>query len=350
MFCGVLWLGAYNVLLNAAEQRIDAGTAAMLISVGPVILAALAGVLLGEGYPRSLVLGCGIALCGAVVIGLATSGDDGSGGLGAALCIAAAAAYAGGVIAQKPLLERTSALQITFLACAAGAAACLPFAPALVREAGDASAGALLWTRLPRRGPDRDRVHHLGVRAQADERRAARRDDLRGPADRDPARLDPARRDAAHARAGRRAAVPGRRRRRPRRARPAPRRARLDSRRRACDGLCMPAPRRVLALLLAAAAFGLAACGDSDSSDAQKAVDDLQQKSTDLQNKADDLADKVQDGKQSAEDAANEIQRQADDLGQEGRDQAEQALEKLKDKVPAGAKDDVQKAIDQLGG
>ena len=146
VFCGVLWLGAYNVLLNAAEQRIDAGTAAMLISVGPVILAALAGVLLGEGYPRSLVLGCGIALCGAVVIGLATSGDDGSGGLGAALCIAAAAAYAGGVIAQKPLLERTSALQITFLACAAGAAACVPFAPALVREAGDASAGALLWT------------------------------------------------------------------------------------------------------------------------------------------------------------------------------------------------------------
>ena len=146
VFCGVLWLGAYNVLLNAAEQRIDAGTAAMLISVGPVILAALAGVLLGEGYPRSLVLGCGIALCGAVVIGLATSGDDGSGGLGAALCIAAAAAYAGGVIAQKPLLERTSALQVTFLACAAGTAACLPFAPALVREAGDASAGALLWT------------------------------------------------------------------------------------------------------------------------------------------------------------------------------------------------------------
>ncbi len=50
------------------------------------------------------------------------------------------------MIAQKPLLERTSPLQITFLACAAGAAACLPFAPALVREAGDASAGALLWT------------------------------------------------------------------------------------------------------------------------------------------------------------------------------------------------------------
>lgn len=147
VLCGVLWLGAYNVLLNAAEQRIDAGTAAMLISVGPIIIAALAGVLLGEGYPRSLVLGCAIALAGAIVIGIATSRGDGSdGALGAALCVAAAAAYAGGVIAQKPLLERTSALQITFLACVAGAAACLPFAPALVSEAGDASAGALAWT------------------------------------------------------------------------------------------------------------------------------------------------------------------------------------------------------------
>jgi drug/metabolite transporter (DMT)-like permease len=146
VFCGVLWLGAYNVLLNAAEQRIDAGTAAMLVSVGPVLIAVLAGVLLDEGYPRSLVVGCGIALAGAVVIGVATSEGDGAGGLGAALCVAAAAAYAGGVIAQKPLLERASALQITFLACAVGAAACLPFAPALVREAGDASAGALLWT------------------------------------------------------------------------------------------------------------------------------------------------------------------------------------------------------------
>ncbi|MEZ0293906.1 MAG: hypothetical protein ACAH82_15285 [Solirubrobacteraceae bacterium] len=112
----------------------------------------------------------------------------------------------------------------------------------------------------------------------------------------------------------------------------------------------MPAPRRLLALLLAAAAFGLAACGDSDSGDAQKSVDDLQQKQTDLQNKADDLADKVQDGQQSAADAANEIQRQADQLGAEGRDKAEQALKDLKKQVPAGAKDDVQKAIDQLSG
>src|SRR4051812_14268417 len=29
---GLLWLGAYNVLLNAAERHVDAGTAAMLVT------------------------------------------------------------------------------------------------------------------------------------------------------------------------------------------------------------------------------------------------------------------------------------------------------------------------------
>jgi drug/metabolite transporter (DMT)-like permease len=144
--CGLLWFGAYNVLLNAAEQRVDAGTAAMLVNVGPVILAVLAGVLLHEGFPRSLLTGCAIAFAGAVVIGLATSERSVDAGWGAALCVAAAAAYAGGVVAQKPLLEHTSALQVTFLACVVGAVACLPFAPALVRELGDAPAGTAAWT------------------------------------------------------------------------------------------------------------------------------------------------------------------------------------------------------------
>jgi drug/metabolite transporter (DMT)-like permease len=144
--CGLLWFGAYNVLLNAAEQRIDAGTAAMLVNVGPVILAVLAGVLLHEGFPRSLVTGCAIAFAGAIVIGLATSEHRVGAGWGAVLCVAAAAAYAGGVVAQKPLLEYTSALQVTFLACLIGAVACLPFAPTMVSELGDAPAGSAAWT------------------------------------------------------------------------------------------------------------------------------------------------------------------------------------------------------------
>jgi drug/metabolite transporter (DMT)-like permease len=143
--CGLLWFGAYNVLLNEAERRVDAGTAAMLVNVGPILIAALAGVLLKEGFPRTLVVGCAVAFVGAVVIGLGTSGEQLDAGWGAALCLGAAATYAGGVIAQKPLLERTSALQITFLACVVGALACLPFAPRLAVEAGHAHASALAW-------------------------------------------------------------------------------------------------------------------------------------------------------------------------------------------------------------
>jgi drug/metabolite transporter (DMT)-like permease len=144
--CGLLWFGAYNVLLNAAEQRIDAGTASMLVNVGPVLLALLAGVLLHEGFPRSLVAGCAIAFAGALVIGRATSGQSVDAGWGAALCVAAAAAYAGGVVAQKPLLAHNSALMVTFAACAIGALACLPFAGRLVGELQEAHASAIAWT------------------------------------------------------------------------------------------------------------------------------------------------------------------------------------------------------------
>jgi drug/metabolite transporter (DMT)-like permease len=146
LVCGLLWFGAYNVLLNAAEQRVDAGTAAMLTNVGPILIAVLAGLLLREGFPRALLAGCAIAFAGAVVIGLATSERSGDAGWGAALAISAAAAYAGGVVAQKPILDRTSGLQVTFLACVIGAVACAPFAPALGDELADAPPAALAWT------------------------------------------------------------------------------------------------------------------------------------------------------------------------------------------------------------
>jgi drug/metabolite transporter (DMT)-like permease len=143
---GLLWLGAYNVLLNAAERHVDAGTAAMLVNVGPILIALLAGVLLGEGFPRNLFTGCAVAFGGAVLIGIGTSerGLDSAGG--AALCLAAAVAYAGGVVAQKPLLERTSGLTITFLACAVATVACLPFGPQLLSDVDAAPAGAVAWT------------------------------------------------------------------------------------------------------------------------------------------------------------------------------------------------------------
>ena len=144
--CGVLWFGLYNVGLNAAERLVDAGTAAMLVGVGPILIALIAGVVLREGFPRALVLGMLLSFGGLVVIGLSSSGGGGgSVGWGALLCFVAALAYASAVVIQKPLLARVSALQVTFLACTVGAVACLPFAPALVHEAGHAHASAIAW-------------------------------------------------------------------------------------------------------------------------------------------------------------------------------------------------------------
>jgi drug/metabolite transporter (DMT)-like permease len=146
VLCGVLWFGVYNVALNEAERHVDAGTAAMLVNVGPVLIAVLAGVLLHEGFPRTLVIGCAVAFAGAVLIGIATSNHGLAAGGGAALCLVAAITYAGGVVAQKPLLSRSSPLAITWLACVIGAACCLPFVPQLVGETGHASGEALAWT------------------------------------------------------------------------------------------------------------------------------------------------------------------------------------------------------------
>lgn len=145
LLCGLLWFGVYNLVLNQAERMVDAGTAAMLVNVGPVFVAILSGLLLGEGFPRRLVVGCAIGFGGAVIIGFATSNHGLQAGLGAMLCIVAAAAYAGGVTAEKPLLRRNSALTVTWLACTIGAVVCLPFAPQLVHDLGASNAGADAW-------------------------------------------------------------------------------------------------------------------------------------------------------------------------------------------------------------
>jgi len=144
-FCGVFWFGLYNIALNEAERHVDAGTAAMLVNVGPILIAVLAGVILREGFPRRLLVGCAVAFAGAIVIGSATSKHGFAPSWGALLCLAAALFYAGGVVAQKPLLARVSALQVTWLACTVGALVCLPFAGTLGHQLPDTPASAIGW-------------------------------------------------------------------------------------------------------------------------------------------------------------------------------------------------------------
>jgi drug/metabolite transporter (DMT)-like permease len=130
---GVAWFGVYNVALNAGERRVDAGTAAMLIQLAPILIGVLAGLLLGEGFPRQLVVGGLVAFAGTVVIGISTS--TGQADLaGVLLVLLSATVYAVAMVAQKVVLRRVPALQVTWLACAIGTVACLPFAGSLVRD------------------------------------------------------------------------------------------------------------------------------------------------------------------------------------------------------------------------
>ncbi len=141
--CGVGWFAAYNVALNAAEQHLDAGTTSLLANVGPILIAVFAGLWLGEGFPRWLVAGIAVAFAGVLLIGLSTSGGDAD-VVGVVFCLVAAVGYAIGVVAQKVVLRRLPALQVTLSACAVGAVCCLPWAGVLAGDVADAPLSSVL--------------------------------------------------------------------------------------------------------------------------------------------------------------------------------------------------------------
>ncbi|AYY14447.1 EamA family transporter [Actinobacteria bacterium YIM 96077] len=140
--CGVLWLAGYTVALNAAEQHIDAGTAAFLVNLAPLLIAFGAGTFLGEGYPRPLIVGSLVALGGLGMIAMGSSGHRD--GIGVALCLLAALLYTAGMLIQKVALRRVDALPTIWLGSVAGTTVLTPWAPQLIGEFEAASAGAVL--------------------------------------------------------------------------------------------------------------------------------------------------------------------------------------------------------------
>lgn len=146
---GLLWFGLYNVALNAGEQRVDAGTAAMLIQLSPVLIAVLAALFLKERFTISLATGLALALTGVALIAFSTSPSGGVGGrdyaLGVLLTLVSAIAYSISLILQKPLMARLPAVSVTWLACTVGAVSCLPFAGDLVSQVRAAPASSNWW-------------------------------------------------------------------------------------------------------------------------------------------------------------------------------------------------------------
>lgn len=132
---GVAWFAGYTVVLNQAEHHLDAGTAAMLVNVAPILVAVSAGLLLGEGFPRTLIIGVSVAFVGVVII--AVGGPDGAltgSGIGIALALLAAVLYASGALLQKVTLRTVDAVTATFWGCLVGAVVLVPFAPQFVAE------------------------------------------------------------------------------------------------------------------------------------------------------------------------------------------------------------------------
>jgi len=144
LVCGLLWFGVYNVVLTSGERRVDAGTAAFLVNVGPILIAILAGLFLREGFPRSLFSGVAVAFAGVVVIAIASSTHTATTN-GVLLCLAAAAAYAAGVVTQKVVLRRLTPFQTVFGCAVIGALVCTPFARQLERQLGQGHGGATGW-------------------------------------------------------------------------------------------------------------------------------------------------------------------------------------------------------------
>lgn len=141
---GIAWFAAYNVALNISEHTLDAGTTAMIVNIGPLLIALGAGVFLRDGIPRWLLIGAGVAFVGVVLIGI-SSGITGVGdGTGVIWALVAAVTYSIGVLCQKPVLRRLPNRQVTFLGCAIGAIACTPFAGSLVHDLARAPVTSIL--------------------------------------------------------------------------------------------------------------------------------------------------------------------------------------------------------------
>src|SRR5918996_5733805 len=132
---------AYQLLLNAGEQTVEAGTAALLVATNPIWVALLAVAFLGERLDRAAWAGVTIGFAGAAIIAVGREGGIGV-SADAVLVLLASISQAAFFVLQKPLLPRYGSLRVTAWAMWIGTLALIPFAPAAPAAVADASAEA----------------------------------------------------------------------------------------------------------------------------------------------------------------------------------------------------------------
>ena len=138
--CGLAGMTGYQLLLNAGERVVPAGTASLLVATAPVYASVLAVLFLGERPGRRWWAGSAVALGGTAVIAVSHGL-----GFGASALIVLAAAVLQGIFhtAQKPLLARYTSVEVTAYAMWAGTLFILPWAGSLVRALPHAGAGSV---------------------------------------------------------------------------------------------------------------------------------------------------------------------------------------------------------------
>ena len=207
---GVAWFAAYNVALNAAEQRVDAGTTAMLVNVGPILIALFAGLLLGEGFPRWLVIGALVAFSGAVLVGRPRRRARRTSG-GRCSAWSRPSPTRSGCSRRSPLYVDCPRCRSRSCPARSGPSSACRSRPGWWRGRRRARRGHRV-AGLPRYRAHRAGVQHVGLRAGPHGCRAPRREHLRRAADHHRPRRGPAGRGATGAGRRRRGDLPGRRR------------------------------------------------------------------------------------------------------------------------------------------
>jgi drug/metabolite transporter (DMT)-like permease len=143
---GIGWFCVYNLALNSAELTLDAGTAAMVVNLAPLMVVVFSGLLLREGFPRTLMIGAPIAFLGVVLIGMNSTTASGFDVTGLLLALLAAVMYAGCTLVQKHLLSAgVDGTTLTWLGAAAGTVALLPWVGRLIGDLQTAPLDATLW-------------------------------------------------------------------------------------------------------------------------------------------------------------------------------------------------------------
>jgi drug/metabolite transporter (DMT)-like permease len=146
--CGLAGMTGYQLLLNAGERVMPAGTASLLVATAPVYASLLAVAFLGERSSRRRWAGSAVALGGVALIAV----SHGLGfGVSALVVLAAAVLQAVFHTAQKPLLARYTGFEVTAYAMWAGTVFILPWTGTLVRAppaAGGAAVGSAVFLGL----------------------------------------------------------------------------------------------------------------------------------------------------------------------------------------------------------